>query len=307
MTYGLWKDYNHNVRLSLLLTLLSGIADSIWTGTVLAAVLYGLGNMKSDSGDLVVGIVAGVMGVSQLVTALPIGWVADKWSRAKIIASGGCVMYFATAGTIAVTWFATEGNSTASNHSQNRIMGAGWMESEWGGWRQGGIGTNLTTKFTDVTNELAALTGAEPWEVYAFIGCMGVWGLTSGIVNGPGQALFANSVPTGSRTSAYTKLFTVNLLASATGPLLTVIMFKTLGDGWSLPELRAVMITGLTLEAGVATCMLFFVEERTLVSKEEVAELTEGTSGPSGSPVTTRFGIRLHHVRQPALLHAASS
>ena len=223
-------------------------------------------------------------------------------------------MYFATAGTIAVTWFATEGNSTASNHSQNGAMGAEWMESELDGWHQGGIGrdtirkiANLTTKFIDVTDELAAVMDADPWEVYAFIGCMGVWGLTSGIVNGPGQALFANSVPTGSRTAAYTKLFTVNLLASATGPLLTVIMFKTLGDGWSLHELRAVMITGLSLEAGVATCMLFFVEERTLISKEEVAELTEGTSGPEGSPVSTRFGIRLHHVRQPTLLHAVPS
>jgi MFS family permease len=38
---------------------------------------------------------AGVQGLSALITALPVGWLADKWPRSRIIAIGGLADCFA--------------------------------------------------------------------------------------------------------------------------------------------------------------------------------------------------------------------
>merc|ERR1711933_316397 len=74
------------------------------------------------------------------------------------------------------------------------------------------------------------------------------WGLGDGVVNGPCQALFADSTPEGERSTFFTYQFACYLSASAVGPLVSIIMFKTLGDEWDMYHLRIVIYVGLGME-----------------------------------------------------------
>jgi MFS family permease len=87
-----WK--NHNVILSLALCVVSGIADSIWSSVVLSGFLLALaGKMgQSKEGNTLVGGAEAAQGLTQLVTALPVGYLADTWGKSKTVRLGGVLM-----------------------------------------------------------------------------------------------------------------------------------------------------------------------------------------------------------------------
>ena len=64
------------------------------------------------------------------------------------------------------------------------------------------------------------------------------FGLSSGIINGPAQALLADSVSTGARSKVYTWLFACYIVPSVLGPAISVGYFEAHGDEWRLPLLR---------------------------------------------------------------------
>ena len=61
---------NRNVFLNILLAGTSGVADSVWSGTVFVAFLYTLTNDSNSK----VGYVEAMQGASQLASALPVGY-----------------------------------------------------------------------------------------------------------------------------------------------------------------------------------------------------------------------------------------
>jgi MFS family permease len=71
---------------------MQGLADNIWTGTVLVAYLYDISGSNTK-----VGLITALQGASQLLTALPAGWAADVYSRSGIVALGGFVQLIAIA------------------------------------------------------------------------------------------------------------------------------------------------------------------------------------------------------------------
>ena len=79
---------NHNVFLNLVLAVLYGISGSLSNGTAFAAYLKTLG--RDRNGPL--GDIEAVSGMATLITALPIGYLADKIGRSKVIAAGGCLL-----------------------------------------------------------------------------------------------------------------------------------------------------------------------------------------------------------------------
>jgi MFS family permease len=97
-----WK--NRNVLLSLLNCILAGIADSIWVTIVLSGFLLALGDRMGQAShdNTLVGAAEAVQGMTQLITALPVGVVADVYGKAKIVRLGGVLMLF----TIALTLWA---------------------------------------------------------------------------------------------------------------------------------------------------------------------------------------------------------
>ena len=96
-SFGCWpfRAYNHNVVVTWLVVLTEGWADSIWTGTVLASFLYEL----MGQSNAYAGYVEAAMGVTNLVVALPVGWLADKGSKSRIIRWGGAIVPLAVGAT----------------------------------------------------------------------------------------------------------------------------------------------------------------------------------------------------------------
>jgi MFS family permease len=78
-----------------ILVLTTGIADSVWNGTVLASYLYEL----MGKSNAYAGYVEAAQGVTNLVVAIPLGFVADRGSKARVVAVGGLVVPIATAAT----------------------------------------------------------------------------------------------------------------------------------------------------------------------------------------------------------------
>lgn len=83
---------NHNVLLNLVLAVLYGISGSLWNGTAYAAYLKKLGRDKNGP----FGDIEAVYGLATLVTALPVGYLADRWGRSKVITAGGILLLVST-------------------------------------------------------------------------------------------------------------------------------------------------------------------------------------------------------------------
>jgi MFS family permease len=115
-----WK--NHNVILSLILCIVSGTADSIWCSVVLSGFLLALAKAmgRSSEGNTLVGTAEAAEGLTQLLTALPVGFLADTWGKSKVVRLGGVLMF----GTIGITLWAlldiqrlAEESKSAANRS----------------------------------------------------------------------------------------------------------------------------------------------------------------------------------------------
>ena len=74
-----------------------GLADSLWTGTILSGYLM----ILTEESNTRVGVCEAAQGLAMLVFALPIGAWADRTSKSAIIGYGGFVVFAATAVT---TW-----------------------------------------------------------------------------------------------------------------------------------------------------------------------------------------------------------
>jgi len=99
-----------NVYVTIALCLIWGLADSIWTGTVLAAWIFQLADDEDGHANSVVGMVEAAMGLSSLFTAIPVGYLADKYGRSPICKVGGIGFLVA----VAITVYAIE--ASVSTH-----------------------------------------------------------------------------------------------------------------------------------------------------------------------------------------------
>lgn len=75
-----------------MLKLSSGFANSVWHGTVFVTLVYGL-----SGSNAVAGFLDAVQNVTTLLASIPIGWLADKWNCARVIALGGLLTPVAVA------------------------------------------------------------------------------------------------------------------------------------------------------------------------------------------------------------------
>lgn len=234
-----WK--NHNVLLSLVFCVVCGTADSIWGSVVLSGFLLALSQAMGDraEGNTLVGSATAVQGLVQLLTALPIGHLADTWGKAKTVRLGGGLMLI----TIVIhLWTLVD----VEQHAERSAVAA-------------------TRSYVLMTVVLA------------------LWGIVQGISNGPSQALFADSIPTGRRSEMLTWLYTCYLLSSAIGPIVSIILVTTERDAedWSISELFPVFFVGVALEIPAAILMFFFSD------KHVVPESTEEEDGDDVSPTSS--------------------
>lgn len=87
---------SRNVHLVLAYTFFSFSARSLWNQSVLSAFVYLL---KSDDPKYV-GFITGLMGMSQLLSSFPSGWLADRYRRDTMLKVGSAVGFFAAASTL---------------------------------------------------------------------------------------------------------------------------------------------------------------------------------------------------------------
>ncbi|GMH64524.1 hypothetical protein TrRE_jg6689, partial [Triparma retinervis] len=92
---------NRNVFWSLVLCTFYGLADNLWAGTVFAAYL----EITNDDHNSAVGYVEGANGIAALLTAIPVGYLADKYPRSRIIWIGGIALILTACAHTAVLFY----------------------------------------------------------------------------------------------------------------------------------------------------------------------------------------------------------
>jgi MFS family permease len=220
---------NHNVFLNLVLAALYGLSGSLWNGTAYAAYLKKLGHDRNGP----LGDIEAVSGLATLFTALPVGYLADRIGRSKVIMGGGFLLLLSSILQIGVLdWVGTDESTLDDDHNTTAL------------WFMGVI--------------------------------MAFWGVGDGVVNGPCSALYADSTPEGERSKYYTYLFACYMAASAAGPLVSIVLFQTLGDEWDLYHLRLVMYAGLGIEIFNSFLMMLFDDKKAL---EEPGNSTDDDAG----------------------------
>jgi len=277
---------NHNVLLELMLCVTYGMSDSLWTGTVLAAYLKKLGQQQDRSlasmillfavsfrqqrivrnnssnnstnnnnkreGNTYVGDIEAVSGLASLLSALPVGYLADTLpgGRSVVLKCGGLLLgVTAVVNALLFEWIGTGGNSSEKDDS---------------------------------------FVPPPHTELYLMI-IMALWGVGGGIVNGPAQALFADSTPQGKRSQYYMYLFVCYEVASCLGPLVSIVLFQALGDEWDLEDLRIVMYVGLAMEVVNGILMMFFDDSKALDEQviEGESNDDQGNNPPPAIATTT--------------------
>ena len=86
---------NWNVAVMLALKFSTGLADNVWGGTVLASYLYEIMGQSNSYA----GYVEAAQGMSSLIVSIPVGLLADRGSKARVIAGGGLLLPVAVAAT----------------------------------------------------------------------------------------------------------------------------------------------------------------------------------------------------------------
>ena len=84
-------------------------------------------------------------------------------------------------------------------------------------------------------------------------------------MSGPSQALFADSIQKGKRSSMFTVLYSSYLIASTVGPIVSIFLFvklsKKQAQSWSMEEIYPVFAVGLCFEVPCAVLMFFFSDK----------------------------------------------
>jgi MFS family permease len=100
---------NHNVFLNLTLMITYGIGEGLWGGAVFAAYLKQLYHGKNAP----FGRIEAVYSIAELVFAIPIGYLADRHGRSKIIKAGAVLFLVTALFHVATTyWLDTHPGST---------------------------------------------------------------------------------------------------------------------------------------------------------------------------------------------------
>lgn len=108
-----------------------------------------------------------------------------------------------------------------------------------------------------------------------------VWGCFWGIASTTVMAIFADSVHDGQRSHYFTSRSILINLGNVAGPIVALIMFKVMGDEWTIPECSSVLAAGqiICLPAIFLLCLLnddYIVGRNEPQQEEGAAVVAEG-------------------------------
>jgi MFS family permease len=113
---------------------------------------------------------------------------------------------------------------------------------------------------------VASMVGVLEGHYPLLCACLVGWGVYGGIQSPAMEALFADSVEPGERSKVFTVKYSLTQLASAVGPLLSLVMFGYLGDEWELPQCQHVIVAGLILCLFPSLLCYLFDDDKTFLS-----------------------------------------
>ena len=191
-----------NVKLTLWYSVITSLADAI-SSIVVSNYLYDL-----TGRNFLVGLSEGIQGIVQMIIAIPIGILADKYSKAKMLRYGSFIISFVVA-------------ITAIPLILDLFM--------------------LRSLFSINANALT------PKQIYILITISYVfWGFVSGYISPVLDSIFSNSLENGEQRTIYNnRRYIISVLASSVGPIISLLFFLYFGDNWSRFNLIIVWLTSL--------------------------------------------------------------
>ncbi len=131
-----------------------------------------------------------------------------------------------------------------------------------------------------------------------------LWGAFQGINRPALEAIFADSIPSKTRSRIYSWNHLTRQFAMATGPFLNVLLFYVIGNEWTLGNLRKVMLTGILISLISVSLLFFFDDDRTL---KEASEAVKEIETPTRSNVAKHAFLQKRSVRTVPYILVASN
>lgn len=106
-----------------------------------------------------------------------------------------------------------------------------------------------------------------------------LWGFYWAATNPTLDAMVADLVEQGNRSKVYSTVATVRFIGRSFGPLVSIILFLSIGDTWTIPECKFVMISGLVLFIFPTFLLTMFLPpqedtpQKTLPSRDDTAHV----------------------------------
>lgn len=131
----------------------------------------------------------------------------------------------------------------------------------------------------------------------ALCACTGLWGMYMGAHSATLEAVFGDSVESGKRSQLYSYKAATRTAGSSVGPCLSMIIFSSLTDQWTLENLTIIMSVGMAV-ALVACGLLFLVRDdatlgplsESLLLQEAPAPQPPSGPGVEGGPYSAVSG-----------------
>ncbi len=102
-----------------------------------------------------------------------------------------------------------------------------------------------------------------------------LWGAFQGMNRPALEAIFADSVPSRTRSRIYSWNHLIRQFAMATGPFLNVLLFYVIGNQWTLVNLRKVMFAGIIISLLSVSLLFFFDDDKALKDASEAVKNVE--------------------------------
>ena len=186
-----------------------------------------------------VGYSEGIFGAFSMFWGLLGGWLADKYRRDVIIKRGGYITLVGT--VILIVLFAIEMYAKTLNERLE----------------------NLT------------FVGSYVF-LFACIGCI-VIQVGESIADSSSQAVFADSIETGTRLQLMSKFATLRLSMALLGQLITITIFLCLGNTWTVTDLCIVESVGLLFRIPACIICFFFDDSKSLTTESKAVTQDSGS------------------------------
>jgi hypothetical protein len=119
---------------------------------------------------------------------------------------------------------------------------------------------------------------------YCLMGATASLGLLMGIASSPLDAIFADSIESGTRSRLFAYRSSLRTAGGAVGPAVSLVVFLTMGDVWQERELIVTIIAGVGCLLFPCSLLLLFRDRQTLGAESEGLHVTAASAATAPLP-----------------------